>query len=66
MVLGNENDYMTGYKRNSVTEWLQKTGQAKNDGNFSDEMLCKFFFFIKIMEFNNFNKNILYSIDNNK
>lgn len=45
MVLGNENDYMTGYKRNSVTEWLQKTGQAKNDGNFSDEMLCKFFFF---------------------
>ena len=36
MVLGNENDYLTGYKRNSVTEWLQKTGQAKNDGNFPD------------------------------
>ncbi|PBC26635.1 AMP deaminase [Apis cerana cerana] len=35
MVLGNENDYMTGYKRNSVTEWLQKTGQAKNDGSES-------------------------------
>lgn len=48
MVLGNENDYMTGYKRNSVTEWLQKTGQAKNDGNFSDEMLCKFFFLLRL------------------
>ncbi|KAK1137165.1 hypothetical protein K0M31_001689 [Melipona bicolor] len=35
MVLGNENDYLTGYKRNSVTEWLQKTGQAKNDGSES-------------------------------
>lgn len=36
MVLGSETDYLSGYKRNSVTEWLQKTGQAENDGNFLD------------------------------
>lgn len=36
MVLGSDNEYLTGYKRNSVTEWLQKTEQAKNDGNFPD------------------------------
>lgn len=44
MVLGNENDYMTGYKRNSVTEWLQKTGQAKNDGNFQMRCCINFFY----------------------
>ncbi|KZC14015.1 hypothetical protein WN55_06221 [Dufourea novaeangliae] len=35
MVLGSDNEYLTGYKRNSVTEWLQKTEQAKNDGSES-------------------------------
>lgn len=26
--MGNENEILAVYKRNSVTEWLQKTGQA--------------------------------------
>lgn len=28
--MGNENEILAVYKRNSVTEWLQKTGQAAN------------------------------------
>ncbi|KAL2748471.1 AMP deaminase 2 isoform X4 [Vespula maculifrons] len=35
MVLGSDNEFLTGYKRNSVTEWLQKTGQIKDIGSES-------------------------------
>lgn len=58
MVLGNENDYMTGYKRNSVTEWLQKTGQAKNDGNF--QMRCCINFFLLMLWNSTISIKILY------
>lgn len=37
--MGNENEILAVYKRNSVTEWLQKTGQATdyvNNGKSSD------------------------------
>lgn len=37
--MGNENEILAVYKRNSVTEWLQKTGQVTdyvNNGKPSD------------------------------
>lgn len=38
--MGNENEILEVYKRNSITEWLQKTGQATdfsvNTGKFFD------------------------------
>lgn len=30
--MGNENEIFAMYKRNSVTEWLQKTGQVADNG----------------------------------
>lgn len=40
--MGNENEILAVYKRNSITEWLQKTGQITdyvNNGKSSDN--CK-------------------------
>lgn len=37
--MGNENEILAIYKRNSITEWLQKTGQITdyvNNGKLSD------------------------------
>lgn len=37
--MGNENEILAVYKHNSVTEWLQKTGQVTdyvNNGKSSD------------------------------
>ncbi|KMQ95775.1 amp deaminase 2 [Lasius niger] len=35
--MGNENEIFAVYKRNSVTEWLQKTGQATDYVNNGSE-----------------------------
>lgn len=46
--MGNENEILAVYKRNSVTEWLQKTGQATgyvDHGNSLEIVISQFNFF---------------------
>lgn len=41
--MGNENEILAVYKRNSVTEWLQKTGQATDYVNNGKSTIMKRF-----------------------
>ena len=40
--MGNENEILAMYKHNSVTEWLQKTGQATDYVNNGKSIIINF------------------------
>lgn len=40
--MGNENEILAMYKHNSVTEWLQKTGQAMDYVNNGKSIIINF------------------------
>lgn len=46
LAMGNENEILAMYKRNSVTEWLQKTGQATDNVNNGKLTIMKIFIFL--------------------
>lgn len=54
--MGNENEILAVYKRNSVTEWLQKTGQVTDYVNDGKLTIMKRF----RSSFNSFYRGLLY------
>lgn len=56
--MGNENEILAVYKRNSVTEWLQKTGQATDYVNNGKSTIMERF----RSSFNFFHRGLLYTL----
>jgi len=59
--MGNENEILAVYKRNSITEWLQKTGQATDYVNNGKSTIIRRFQF-----FSNFFRGLFYSLSLNE
>jgi len=58
--MGNENEILAVYKRNSITEWLQKTGQATDYVNNGKSTIIRF------QSFFNFFRGLFYSLSLNE
>jgi len=53
--MGNENEILAVYKRNSITEWLQKTGQVTDYVNNGKSTIIR-----RFQSFSNFFRDLFY------